>query len=279
MSLLIAVLDAFDFQEPKIELLPASRSELYQLAMQAVSDAKLVSTLGLEPGSNALAEARKALWAALQVVCTKNHFGAGNEARRIFNTRDVEEMLKSGTSGLADADATSATAAFLKCMGASSDAYRVPGLKVLEESKADFAAIDTDGDGRISAVEAAAAVTGITDAIFTAFDANSDGFWSRAEFDNWDDGKVIATLQTVHISMQEHFAAGGFLKWLGEAVGGSGLDGVGPGFAIDRRRHKSQLAVGGTRAAGDAPTQGDARAGQGSRTRETAAQASGRHGQ
>merc|ERR1719272_1330594 len=46
MSLLIAVLDAFDFQEPKIELLPASRSELYQLAMAAVSDAKLVSTLG-----------------------------------------------------------------------------------------------------------------------------------------------------------------------------------------------------------------------------------------
>ena len=118
MSLLIAVLDAFDFQEPKIELLPGSRSELYQLAMAAVSDAKLVSTLGIEAGSNALAETRKALWVALQVVCTKNHFGAGNEARRIFNTRDVEEMLKLGMSGLADAEATSATAAFLKCMGA-----------------------------------------------------------------------------------------------------------------------------------------------------------------
>ena len=132
LSLLIAVLEAFDFERPKIELLPSSRADLYKDAVDVIIDRRLkrIADDGtvLPPGLRAGIEQ------ALKAISFHNHFDT-SEGRRQFTSVDVNQVLDGMQEPAGSANTMSASAAFEFLMKVGQgEPQCIPVLKILEES-------------------------------------------------------------------------------------------------------------------------------------------------
>ena len=131
MALLVAVLGSFDFENPKIDLLPNSRGSLYRSAIEDVIAVKL----GIDASTSEFRSNPdfKDLQIALRTLAHANHF-SGSEGRRNFSSADVKEVL------LRDTKKTGAAGweLFEKCLNsdvATTDPlrpYRVPTVKEVD---------------------------------------------------------------------------------------------------------------------------------------------------
>lgn len=186
MSLLVAVLDDFDFEDPRIELLPKVRADLYSKAIQGIAARRARAAAQGGEQEQAATTLAPMLLAGLRKVAFANHFGSA-EGRRIFTGSDVQATLARAPAP----EQQHMASALVACFAADlSNAYRVPTLRILEEGR----------PGSSTATDA----------------GNGPGV---AHLADWALSSV--TLQSVHLSLQEFLAAEQLCAALQQDDGGS----------------------------------------------------------
>jgi len=121
MSLLITVLDKFDFDNPALQNLPVNRARLYETAITVIVGRKLVH---LGDG------AREMAMNLIQIMAHGNHFH-GDAGRRNFTSVDAVQMIQTDAPFLLRQAQQDLLRGLLQLD--STDANRVPTFKVLDE--------------------------------------------------------------------------------------------------------------------------------------------------